>query len=150
VGSNPTLSALPGTGDVLLHNWSTGLTKVRLALAVTLCKYFAMGASKAPKITANVALLLAAMLNDLQRGWYGLELADEAEIGSATVYAALTRLERAGWVRASWEDIDPKVAGRPRRRLYYLTGEGAQFGSEAVERHRTRLRDLLEPEGRMT
>jgi len=107
-----------------------------------------MGSGKPPRITSNVALLLAAMLSDFQRGWYGLELANEAEIGSATVYAALTRLERAGWVRGSWEAIDPKVAGRPRRRLYYLTGEGARLGSEAVEKQQARIGNLLKPRRR--
>jgi PadR family transcriptional regulator PadR len=34
------------------------------------------------------------------------------------------RLERAGWMRSKWENLDPKDAGRPRRRLYRLTALG--------------------------
>ena len=29
-----------------------------------------------------------------------------------------------GWLASRWEDIDPTQEGRPRRRLYRLTGEG--------------------------
>ena len=100
---------------------------------------------KEPRVTSNVAAILAAMLADSNREWYGLELAQAAEVGSATVYAALTRLERAGWVKGSWESIDPKVVGRPRRRLYSLTGDGVRLGGGAVEKQRERLRGLLGP-----
>jgi DNA-binding PadR family transcriptional regulator len=34
------------------------------------------------------------------------------------------RLERAGWVRSRWEDVDPVIEGRPNRRYYRLTAEG--------------------------
>jgi PadR family transcriptional regulator PadR len=95
--------------------------------------------AKKPRITSNVTAILAVMLADFGRAWYGLELAKEAEIGSATVYAALARLERAGWVKGSWEAIDPQVAGRPQRRLYSLTAEGGREAREAVDAQRARL-----------
>jgi DNA-binding PadR family transcriptional regulator len=43
---------------------------------------------------------------------------------SGTVYPLLRRLEDKGWLSSRWEDVDPAAAGRPRRRLYRLTGEG--------------------------
>ncbi|MDO9398243.1 MAG: helix-turn-helix transcriptional regulator [Herbiconiux sp.] len=47
------------------------------------------------------------------------------QIGHGTLYRALSRLTTAGFLDATWEE--PEVAeadGRPRRRLYRVTGEG--------------------------
>jgi PadR family transcriptional regulator PadR len=42
-----------------------------------------------------------------------------------TLYKALGRLEDAGLLTSEWEDPDTAVAeGRPRRRLYTVTGQG--------------------------
>ena len=49
--------------------------------------------------------------------------------GHGTLYKALGRLEELGLVRSSWED--PPAAGRPRRRLYELTVEGAYIAGQA-------------------
>jgi hypothetical protein len=44
-----------------------------------------------------------------------------------TLYKALERMERAGLLESRWEDPDIATAeGRPRRRLYHVTGLGAQ------------------------
>ena len=40
-----------------------------------------------------------------------------------TLYKALGRLEKRGLLTSAWEDA--AAEGRPRRRLYELTGEGA-------------------------
>lgn len=43
-----------------------------------------------------------------------------------TLYKALGRLAGAGLLASDWEDAEAALeAGRPRRRLYRLTGEGA-------------------------
>jgi PadR family transcriptional regulator, regulatory protein PadR len=57
-----------------------------------------------------------------------------------TLYKALDRLERAGYLTSRWED--PQLAaddGRPRRRFYQvtLTGEAALAKAKAVERDAT-------------
>jgi DNA-binding PadR family transcriptional regulator len=42
-----------------------------------------------------------------------------------TLYKALSRMERAGMLESEWEDPDVAVGeGRPRRRLYTVTGRG--------------------------
>ncbi len=47
-----------------------------------------------------------------------------------TLYKALGRLEERGLLASHWED--PAAAeGRPRRRLYELTAEGARIAGEA-------------------
>ncbi|HEX8156554.1 MAG TPA: helix-turn-helix transcriptional regulator [Solirubrobacteraceae bacterium] len=43
-----------------------------------------------------------------------------------TLYKALGRMQTAGLLTSRWEDADSAVAdGRPRRRLYTVTGAGA-------------------------
>jgi PadR family transcriptional regulator, regulatory protein PadR len=54
-----------------------------------------------------------------------------------TLYKALTRLEEFGLLRSSWEDAN-SVEGRPRRRLYELTGEGVHR-AEQVAASRVRV-----------
>ena len=52
-----------------------------------------------------------------------------------TLYKALARLEELGLLASRWED--PALAdGRPRRRLYELTGEGARVAGQALGRER--------------
>ena len=46
-----------------------------------------------------------------------------------TLYKALGRLEEFGMLTSHWEDGD--VEGRPRRRLYELTGQGATAAQQA-------------------
>lgn len=44
-----------------------------------------------------------------------------------TLYKALERMQQAGLLESRWEDPDVAAAeGRPRRRLYHVTGLGAQ------------------------
>ena len=47
-----------------------------------------------------------------------------------TLYKALARLEEFGLLASHWEDA-ATVEGRPRRRLYELTGEGARVAGSA-------------------
>jgi DNA-binding PadR family transcriptional regulator len=48
-----------------------------------------------------------------------------------TLYKALGRLEELGLVASRWEEPGAGVEGRPRRRLYELTGEGARAAERA-------------------
>jgi len=82
-------------------------------------------------------LIVGAMLDD-PIGWSpGLAAARAAGIAPGTSYPALARLERTGWLESRWEE--PPVDGRPRRRLYRLTGLGQRLGSvAALDRPRSR------------
>src|SRR5258708_38319599 len=62
----------------------------------------------------------------------GAEIAKATKIGSGTLYPLLARLEAAGWATSQWEDVDPHEAGRPRRRLYKLTGVGPRRGQQIL------------------
>jgi len=75
------------------------------------------------------------LLDDAQRERYGLELCELLGLASGTVYPILARLEQVGWVESWWEDPGVHAAaGRPRRRLYRLTSDGAVQAGAALAR----------------
>jgi DNA-binding PadR family transcriptional regulator len=56
---------------------------------------------------------------------YGFDIIDATGLPSGTVYPALSRHERDGLVRSSWEDEAKAHAdGRPPRRYYTISAEG--------------------------
>ena len=64
-----------------------------------------------------------------------------------TLYKALQRLEEAGLLESQWEDPNIAAAeGRPRRRLYEVTGAGERALAAWQAKHRrTSTRPGLEP-----
>jgi PadR family transcriptional regulator, regulatory protein PadR len=59
-----------------------------------------------------------------------------------TLYKALTRLEREGYLASRWEDpLTAAAEARPRRKFYRLTLEGEGALSEARAADRDRLPD---------
>lgn len=89
-----------------------------------------------PRMTMPTQLVLRALLADPSTEVYGSEIGDAAGLMSGTVHPILARLEAAGWVESRWEDVDPKVAGRPARRYYRLTGAGADAARAELARVR--------------
>jgi len=75
------------------------------------------------ELTLKAARVLRAFLEDPARPRYGLELMKATGMVSGTLYPILARLERAGWLAAEKEDVDPRVAGRPPRMHYVITDE---------------------------
>jgi DNA-binding PadR family transcriptional regulator len=75
-------------------------------------------------MSADTLRMLGAMLEDPMAWHYGLGLSDVAKIPLGTIYPMLARLEKSGWLESRWEDAGPENEGRPRRRLYRLTGHG--------------------------
>ena len=79
---------------------------------------------------------------------FGLARAMREQRGSraltahGTLYKALGRLEEFGLLASRWEDAEA-AEGRPRRRLYELTGEGAR-----VAEHAAAAAGAREPAGR--
>lgn len=96
-----------------------------------------------PQMTTQTLKVLSAMLSDLQREWYGLELSKHSGLKPGTIYPILDRLLKVDWLERRWEDIDPTVEGRPRRRLYRLSGVGAPAARHALDEH---LASLRQPE----
>lgn len=84
-------------------------------------------------MTLQVQLVLAEMLSEPAEPRYGLDLCAMTGLPSGTIYPIMARLERVGWVASNWEDPNAHIAeGRPRRRYYRLTEEGAECADEAL------------------
>ncbi|WP_250562607.1 PadR family transcriptional regulator [Sphaerisporangium fuscum] len=100
--------------------------------------------SNSPRMTLQIQAVLRALLGEPGRERYGLELCEETGLPSGTVYPILARLEQIGWVESRWEDPDAHVSeGRPRRRYYRMTTDGAELGREAVAKaYRSRRQPL--------
>ena len=90
-----------------------------------------------PRMTLPTQLVLRAMLAEPAEGMYGLQISQAAELPSGTIHPILARLEGCGWLESRWEDIDPAKEGRPRRRYYRLSAEGAEYARTALARVNT-------------
>lgn len=97
-----------------------------------------------PRMTLQTQLVLRALLEDPAKQRYGLELCELAGLPSGTIYPILARLEQVGWVDSTWEDpAVHETAGRPRRRFYRITQDGAVQARDALARaYRSRKQPL--------
>ncbi|MFI6254429.1 PadR family transcriptional regulator, partial [Streptomyces sp. NPDC051016] len=87
-----------------------------------------------PRMTLPTQLVLRALLEKPAQERYGLELCAMAELPSGTIHPILARLESAGWLESRWEEVDPSEQGRPRRRYYRLSPDGAERARDALAR----------------
>jgi DNA-binding PadR family transcriptional regulator len=79
-----------------------------------------------------VVSVLHAVADDVS---YGFDIMDRTELPSGTVYPALSRLERDGFVTSHWEDpVKAHGDRRPPRRYYRITAEGERALREALAR----------------
>ena len=77
---------------------------------------------------------------------YGFEVIDRTGLPSGTVYPALSRLERDGYVASSWEPEEQAHAeGRPARRYYRVTAPGVRQLRDATRRFQSLLPALNRP-----
>ena len=83
-------------------------------------------------LSFSAASVLRAIADGVR---YGFDIMDRTELPSGTVYPALSRLERDGFVKSQWEDLQ-KAHGdrRPPRRYYRVTAEGERALQRAIER----------------
>lgn len=84
-----------------------------------------------PRITAQVLKVLGALMSRTQVEISGADIGRSTKLSSGTLYPILLRLEEAGWVESRWETEDPHELGRPRRRLYQVTGVGTRKARSA-------------------
>ena len=90
-----------------------------------------------PRMTLQTQLVLRAFLHEPAQERYGLRLCEETGLPSGTIYPIVARLEQAGWVESRWEDPREHITeGRPRRRYYRLTDDGAEQARVALARVR--------------
>lgn len=92
-----------------------------------------------PRMTQTTQAVLHALLDGSTEGRYGLEICAVTGLPSGTVHPILARFETLGWLDSAWEQVDPREQGRPRRRYYRMSQEGAALARDALARaHRTR------------
>jgi PadR family transcriptional regulator, regulatory protein PadR len=114
-----------------LHPGVDGLTE-----RMFVCSLSSM--DREPRMTLPTLRVLKVLLEDPMAERYGLELAQATKLPTGSLYPILIRLEKAGWLASHWEETDPSPEGRPRRRFYRLTGDGAEKAQRI-------LRDLGPP-----
>lgn len=91
-----------------------------------------------PRITTQTLKVLTAFMSPGQVEISGAEIGRVTKLSSGTLYPILLRLEEAGWVESRWEVGDPHKLGRPRRRLYQITGLG-------MRKSRSAFREVILP-----
>lgn len=92
-------------------------------------------------------IAVVSVLRAIDRGIaYGFELIEATGFPGGTVYPALSRLERDGYLQSDWEDPDlPRTEGRPPRRYYRLTAAGRRLLEAELERLRALHAPPLKP-----
>jgi PadR family transcriptional regulator PadR len=90
------------------------------------------------RMTTQTLKVLTALMSQAQDEISGAEIARSTKLASGTLYPILLRLEEAGWVESRWETEKPQELGRPRRRLYQVTGVG-------MRKARSAFREMLLP-----
>jgi DNA-binding PadR family transcriptional regulator len=69
---------------------------------------------------------------------YGFDIMDRTDLPSGTVYPALSRLARDGYVKSHWEDLRKAHDDRrPPRRYYRITPHGERALGGALQRFRS-------------
>lgn len=84
------------------------------------------------RMTPAIGRVLKAFLDDPAAKRYGFQLMQMTGTTSGSLYPALAKLERVGWIVGKRELIDPHEEGRPARRYYTLTAEGFTTGAAAL------------------
>jgi PadR family transcriptional regulator, regulatory protein PadR len=76
------------------------------------------------RLTHPALRVVCFLLIELGEQRSGAEISKATKVGAGTLYPLLARLEAAGWLTSEWEEINPKQAGRPRKKLHRLTKIG--------------------------
>ena len=86
----------------------------------------------------QLAISALTVLQAVGNGFeYGFDIIDATGLPSGTVYPALSRLERDGWLRSAWEDDDrARRDGRPARRYYRVTAPGLRVLADTLRYYR--------------
>lgn len=94
------------------------------------------------RLTQATSLILSVLASGSR---HGFEVMEVSGLPSGTVYPALRRLERSGFLASEWEDeATAHGAGRPRRRTYRLTPTGEELAQQAAERLAVARRFLVD------
>lgn len=78
------------------------------------------------KISGKSMEILLILASDPDREYSGYEIGKQLSMPSGTLYPLLLKIEQAGLLTTKWEDGDPKILGRPRRRYHKISGQGVR------------------------
>jgi DNA-binding PadR family transcriptional regulator len=90
------------------------------------------------RITKQSDQILATLARNPMEELSGSDIARATGLKSGSLYPALLRMHRYGLLNWRWEDVDPAVVKRPRKRLYRLSGEGERVAAAAAVRAQRR------------
>jgi PadR family transcriptional regulator, regulatory protein PadR len=86
------------------------------------------------KLTGPLERVLRVFLDDPAAPRYGYDLMRAARLPSGTLYPMLARLQAEGLVMSRWEPRPADGTGRPPRKYYQLTAEGARTARDELAR----------------
>ena len=84
-----------------------------------------------PRLSHQSLKVLSLFMSEPASRFAGSDIWKQTGIQSGTLYPILARLEKAGWLDSEWESVNPRKAGRPRKRLYRITGLGQREAHSA-------------------
>lgn len=87
------------------------------------------------RVTGPTLKVLSLFLERHPTALSGADIINEKHILSGTLYPLLDRLTSSGFLCSKWEEVDPSIVGRPKRRLYNLTADGVLKASRVVQEH---------------
>jgi PadR family transcriptional regulator PadR len=82
------------------------------------------------RLSKQTLTVLDALLIHPGQWQHGYSLSQRTGISSGTLYPILMRLEKLDWLETRWEEV--KVAGRPPRHLYRLSGTAREWAREEL------------------
>jgi PadR family transcriptional regulator PadR len=91
-----------------------------------------MNQSPQPRLSYQALRVLQEFLKDPTQELCGANLIKALKLPSGTLYPILFRFERAGLLESQWEEADPSILNKPRRRLYRMTQSGCKVAREAL------------------
>jgi PadR family transcriptional regulator PadR len=95
------------------------------------------------RLSAQTIQILGAITSCPTGEVSGAEIGRVTKLKSGTLYPILLRLEQAKWLESRWEANEPSQLGRPRRRLYRLTGLGVRRANEVLADVRAAIGGLV-------
>ena len=98
------------------------------------------------RLSRQLLEILAVMVEGREENLHGRLIAKRARVSSGTLFPALARLESAGWISSREEEGDPAELGRPRQRIYKLTGAGETAAREEIAKLAAILNRALDAE----
>lgn len=87
------------------------------------------------RINLNGMKVLGAFMDNPRLELSGADIARGTHLLSGTLYPLMIRFEKAGLLKSRWEKEEASELGRPRRRLYKITG----IGQTTYRRHLTEV-----------